>query len=148
MTTDDLTALQALLAKMTPGTWIAAPYSGTVGAPIVASPSGRPIAKVIYFNLGPEFAAHDRESAANAAGIVALVNAAPALLASAARVAELEAEVSRLRHTATDMVQHVEWLTSGLPALLENDGLTDEEGLIGAATDAAKSARAALGDQP
>lgn len=144
----DTKELRALLAKMTPGKWVAAPYSSMVGAPIVASPSGRPVAKVTYFHLGPEFDNHNRESAANAAGIVALVNAAPALLASAARAAELEQEVSRLRHTATDMVQHVEWLTSGLPALLENDGLTDEEGLIGAATDAAKSARAALGDQP
>jgi hypothetical protein len=143
MTTDDLTALQALRAKMTPGEWqwrydaLGTDYpqwSIQPGILIADGTDGTPGGDMI--------------DKANAAGIVALVNAAPALLASAARVAELEAEVSRLRHTATDMVQHVEWLTSGLPALLENDGLTDEEGLIGAATDAAKSARAALGDQP
>ena len=92
----DTKELRALLAKMTPGEWVAAPYGSMVGAPIVASPSGRPVAKVTYFNLGPEFDNHNRESAANAAGIVALVNAAPALLASAARAAELEAEVAKL----------------------------------------------------
>lgn len=52
--------------------------------------------------------------------------------------------VERLRHIATDLLQHIDWLTKGLPALLESGGLADEEGLIGAAVDAAASARAAL----
>lgn len=57
--------------------------------------------------------------------------------ASAARVAEL-------LHVAGDLLQHIDWLTNGLPAMLENAALTDEEGLIGAAVDAANSARALL----
>jgi len=90
----DTAQLRALLAKMTPGEWVPAPYSSMVGAPIVASPSGRPVAKVTYFHLGPEFDNHDRESAANAAGIVALVNAAEPMLAE---IEALRAEVARLQ---------------------------------------------------
>lgn len=63
-------------AKHTPGRWIAAPCSSVVGAPVVASPSGRSIANVTYFNLGPDFRNHDLESAANAR----LIAAAPDLL--------------------------------------------------------------------
>lgn len=90
----DTKELRALLAKMTPGEWVAAPYSSMVGAPIVASPSGRPVAKVTYFHLGPEFDNHNRESAANAAGIVALVNAAEPMLD----------EIERLRHALQRMI--------------------------------------------
>jgi len=48
------------------------------------------------------------------------------------------------QHMASDLLQHIDWLTNGLPAMLENGGLTDEEGLIGAAVDAANSGRVAL----
>lgn len=60
----------------TRGPWIAAPYSSVVGAPVVASPSGRSVANVTYFRLGEDFAAHDAESLANAK----LIAAAPDLL--------------------------------------------------------------------
>lgn len=53
-------------------------------------------------------------------------------------------KVARLGHTCGDLIQHIDWLTSGLPKMLEDAALTDEEGLIGAAIDAANSARAAL----
>lgn len=59
------------------------------------------------------------------------------------------AEIARLRHVASDLLQHVDWLTCGLPEMLEKSALTDEEGLIGAAVDAANSARRVLtGEQP
>jgi hypothetical protein len=48
------------------------------------------------------------------------------------------------QHMASDLLQHIDWLTNGLPAMLENGGLTDEEGLIGAAVDAKNSGRTAL----
>jgi Lar family restriction alleviation protein len=48
------------------------------------------------------------------------------------------------QHMASDLLQHIDWLTNGLPAMLENGGLTDEEGLIGAAVDAANSGRVTL----
>lgn len=57
---------------------------------------------------------------------------------------EARAEAERLRHTASDLLQHIDWLTKGLPELLERGGLADEEGLIGAAVDAANSARALM----
>lgn len=60
----------------TKGTWIASPYSSRVGAPVVASPSGRPVANVTYFALGEGFENHQRESEANAR----LIAAAPELL--------------------------------------------------------------------
>jgi hypothetical protein len=68
-----------------------------------------------------------------------------ALATAQAEADALRAEVERLRHISTDLLQHIDWLTSGLPAMLEDAALTDEEGLIGAAVDAANSARAALG---
>lgn len=92
MTTDDLTALQALRAKMTPGEWqwrydaLGTDYpqwSIQPGILIADGTDGTPGGDMI--------------DKANAAGIVALVNAAPALIASAARVAELEAEVAEWR---------------------------------------------------
>lgn len=61
--------------KHTEGPWIAAPYSSVVGAPVVSA-SGRPVARVTYFNLGDGFENHDNESAANAR----LIAAAPELL--------------------------------------------------------------------
>lgn len=66
----------------------------------------------------------------------------------AATIERLSREVEGLRHTAGDLVQHIDWLTSGLPKILDDGGLTDEQGLIGAAVDAAKSARAALHQEP
>jgi hypothetical protein len=69
-----------------------------------------------------------------------------ALTTAQAEVDALRAEVERLRHIAGDLLQHIDWLTSGLPDMLENAALTDEEGLIGAAVDAANSARAALSE--
>lgn len=72
MTRDELAALDE---RATKGVWIAAPYSNVVGAPIVASPSGRSIGKITYFNLGKGFESHDAQSEANGQLIVALVNA-------------------------------------------------------------------------
>jgi hypothetical protein len=57
-----------------------------VGAPIVASPSGRSVAKITYFDLGSTFAKHDEESAANAR----LIAAAPELLEALKLFAQLE----------------------------------------------------------
>ena len=137
MTTEDLTALQALRAKMTPGEWqwrydaLGTDYpqwSIQPGILIADGTDGTPGGDMI--------------DKANAAGIVALVNASDALIAE---VLALRAEVERLRGIATDMVRHVDWLTHGLPDLLERGGLTDEEGIIAEAIDAANSARAALG---
>jgi hypothetical protein len=48
------------------------------------------------------------------------------------------------QHMASDLLQHIDWLTNGLPAMLENGGLTDEAGLIGAAVDTANSGRVTL----
>lgn len=62
--------------KHTAGPWVAAPYSSMVGAPVVASPSGRPVCSVTYFALGDGFEGHDEVSAANAR----LIAAAPDLL--------------------------------------------------------------------
>jgi hypothetical protein len=63
--------------KHTPGPWMAAARpSSVVGLPVVATANGRSIASVTFFSLGPDFANHDRESAANAR----LIAAAPALL--------------------------------------------------------------------
>ena len=141
---DELANLKDLMAKMTQGEWQVFP-GPFPGLDVVIDDSET--RAVVFYGDKEEPYEGVRTGEHDAAGIVALVNAAPALLASAARAAELEAEVARLRHTVTDMVQHVEWLTSGLPGLLDEGGLTDEEGLIGAAIDAAKSARATLGKQ-
>jgi hypothetical protein len=54
-------------AQHTPGPWLAAAKpSSVVGLPVVATTNGRSIASVTFFRLGDEFAAHDRESRANA----------------------------------------------------------------------------------
>ena len=58
--------------------------------------------------------------------------------------AQLRDRVAGLEHIASDLLQHIDWLTCGLPKMLEDAALTDEEGLIGAAVDAANSARALL----
>jgi hypothetical protein len=71
--------------KHTPGPWMAPPYSSVVGLPIVASPSGRSIAKVTYFDLGEGFENHNAESVANAR----LIAAAPDLLAAIKKVLPL-----------------------------------------------------------
>lgn len=67
-----------------------------------------------------------------------------ALAQTQAETAALRERVAALSHVAADLLQHIDWLTNGLPDLLENAGLADEEGLIGAAVDAANSARATL----
>ena len=92
MTTEELTALQALLAKMTPGEWQWRYDALWTDYPQWSIQPGILIADGTDGTPGG-----DMIDKANAAGIVALVNAAPALLASAARAAELEQEVSRLR---------------------------------------------------
>ena len=100
MQKDELTALEALLAKMTPGEWyhydeVFRPQFGRRRITEIQRHDGKPIVSWTGFDGLP--AVTERKRNANAAGIVALVNAAPALLASAARAAELEAEVARLR---------------------------------------------------
>lgn len=72
--------------------------------------------------------------------------AADTLASYRAEIAQLRDKLARANHTAADLLQHVDWLTCGLPDMLENAALTDEEGLIGAAIDAATSARQALKD--
>ena len=83
MTTEELTALQDALAKMTPGEWQS--NGSHVYGP---DPKRTLIAQFLYSQGASSF---------DQPGIVALVNAAPALLASAARAAELEAEVAEWR---------------------------------------------------
>ena len=61
---------------------------------------------------------------------------------------ELETEIDRLRGIGLHLVQHINWVTNGLPDLLEDACLTDEEGVINAAIAAATEARAALEKQP
>lgn len=61
---------------------------------------------------------------------------------------ELETENERLRGIGLHLVQHINWVTNGLPDLLEDACLTDEEGVINAAIAAATEARAALEKQP
>jgi len=58
------------------------------------------------------------------------------------------AEIERLRGIGLHLVQHINWVTNGLPDLLEDACLTDEEGVINAAIAAATEARAALEKQP
>lgn len=53
-------------------------------------------------------------------------------------------QVRALAHMSGDLLQHIDWLTCRLPDMLEKAALTDEEGLIGAAVDAANAARAVL----
>jgi len=98
--TYDTKPLRDLLAKATPGRWIAAPYSSVVGASIVASPSGRSIGTITYFSLGDGFEKHDKESAANGALAATLHNEAPVMLdlieQQAARIAALETALSEI----------------------------------------------------
>lgn len=61
---------------------------------------------------------------------------------------ELETKIKRLRGIGLHLVQHINWVTNGLPDLLEDACLTDEEGVINAAIAAATEARAALEKQP
>ena len=61
-----------------------------------------------------------------------------------ATIAQIRDRVAGLEHIASDLLQHIDWLTHGLPKMLEDAALKDEEGLIGAAVDAANSARALL----
>lgn len=89
MTNINQDELRKLAEAATGGTWIAAPYSSVVGAPIVAAPTGRSIASVTYFALGEGFKKHDEESAANAALIVYLRNNVPAILSQADEIARL-----------------------------------------------------------
>lgn len=72
------------ITKFTPGPWVAAPFSSVVGAPVVASPSGRSIANVTYFRLGGAFEHHDAESEANAA----LIAVAPELYSALETLAD------------------------------------------------------------
>ena len=65
--------LDELSAKATQGQLLASPYSKIVGAPLVATPSGRSVGKITYFDSG--FEIHDAESKANGALLVALWNA-------------------------------------------------------------------------
>ncbi|MFZ5744431.1 MAG: hypothetical protein ACOY7T_08135 [Pseudomonadota bacterium] len=99
MNTPDLEELERLLAKATPGDWVAAAKpSRIVGWPIV-SQQGRAIGSVNYVDpagFAPANAALNDEAKANAALIVALRNAAPFLIATAREVEGLRAEVARL----------------------------------------------------
>lgn len=207
--TEAETAVREALAKMTPGEWgiwvepCAHPTSAVQELIQQVEHTDPFIGALYLLDAGgkcPAITGCGPTSADNAAGIVALKNHTPALLAEldAARAevarlrasidrqaaavrtlhaneeteinrlrrkqqewhqaiatldserqanAMLTAEVERLRHTATDLLQHVDWLTKGLPGILESGGLNDEEGLIGAAIDAANVARAALEPQ-
>lgn len=58
--------------------------------------------------------------------------------------AKARKDLEEALHAAQDLLQHIDWLTCGLPEMLENAALTDEEGLIGAAVDAANSHRTLL----
>ena len=62
------------------------------------------------------------------------------------RIEAQAAEIERLRGIGLHLVQHINWVTNGLPDLLEDACLTDEEGVINAAIAAATEARAALGE--
>lgn len=110
MTTPDTEALRAALAKMTPGPWytLDPPWlpSGSETSILAESPDPHVARFICDFDL---WALDDEDDAArksevpdwDAAGIVALRNAAPALLdaldAANARLAELEAEIARLQ---------------------------------------------------
>lgn len=106
---------------------------GIMSAPVVTQADKVIASKVAQSRVGKR----DNGIAYGAAVEAAALSRTAAEAASAATVAELV-------HTATDLLQHIDWLTKGLPDLLENAGLTDEDGLIGAAVDAANSARATL----
>ena len=103
MTTDDLTALQALLAKMTPTPW---DWSRTALEPSALAWSIQPGVLIADGNDGTP--GGDEIDRANALGIVALVNSADALitevLALRAENERLRAEVSRLRDALRDIV--------------------------------------------
>ncbi len=92
--------LRALDAAATGGTWIAAPFSSIVGAPIVSSPSGRSVASVTYFDLGDGFRKHDEESAANAELVTFLRNAVPDILGMAAEITRLRAHCKAIADAA------------------------------------------------
>ena len=89
MTTDDLTALQALLAKMTPTPW---DWSRTALEPSALAWSIQPGVLIADGNDGTP--GGDEIDRANALGIVALVNSADALITE---VLALRAENERLR---------------------------------------------------
>lgn len=136
--TYDLSALKDALAKMTPGEWQLRYHPHDPDDCIVQAPRLKPHHPYDVHVLGedkhpdlypPEQYKND------AAGIVALKNAAPTLIADhlalQAKVAELEAEVARLRKVLTRL-RDCDWVIS-LPDRM--DAVRD-------------IARAALGDQP
>lgn len=90
-TTASLDALEALLAKATPGEWKAAAFSSAVGCPITAQPDPKRNTVVLAGVHGAFRDDYAAEVQANAALIVALHNTAPALIAKARRVEALEA---------------------------------------------------------
>jgi hypothetical protein len=87
---NDLEALAATVARMTEGKWTIARYvSSVVGRPLVASAMGRTIGNIYTF---------DAEAVANGDGIVALKNAAPALIAETQALRERVAdEIANMR---------------------------------------------------
>lgn len=95
-TAAELDRLAELLAEATPGPW--ASSVGAYGTAFVAQHGATGEAQVMLTCHDESF--FDHRGAANAAAIVALVNAAPALLAAARRGAEVEraarAHVARL----------------------------------------------------
>lgn len=94
--TASLDALEALLAKATPGEWKAAPFSSAVGCPITAQPDPKRNTVVLAGVHGAFRDDYAAEVQANAALIVALRNAAPDLIAKARRVEELEAALREI----------------------------------------------------
>lgn len=98
MTTDDLTALQALRAKMTPTPW---DWSRTALEPSALAWSIQPGVLIADGNDGTP--GGDEIDRANALGIVALVNSADALITE---VLALRAENERLRNA--ELVDTVE----------------------------------------
>lgn len=96
-TPTSLDALEALLAKATPGEWKAAPFSSAVGCPITAQPDPKRNTVVLAGVHGAFRDDYAAEVQANAALIVALRNAAPDLIAKARRAEELEAAAIALR---------------------------------------------------
>jgi hypothetical protein len=102
LTDEQLTALEALLDKMTPGTWTSFNGKGDYTRSIwIADTVVEPYDEVSR-RYGPRrdyvanTTSHSRPYA-DAAGIAALRNAAPALLAAGRRALALEAENERLR---------------------------------------------------
>ncbi len=89
------------MSEHTKGPWHAASYSSKVGSPVVSA-SGRPIAQIVYFQLGEGFENHDRESAANGALIAAAPDLLEALKATRKQLHAMGVGVD-VRHAITDM---------------------------------------------